>query len=437
MENEFYNEDINENANIIPEIQPVKKKTNWFSVAIAVSGCVALLTALAILVLQGMKSEQKPEETTLSTQTQNDTTLPTFDLPTYYVSDEVAAEKADVVVAQVGDRTLTNSQLQILYCMQVEEFLQRYGTSYFDYTMPLSDQLISGQSGRSWQKYFIDMAVNMWQRYQIFAMYAETENYESINEFMDTLNQLYADLENMAIEDGFENADAMIQADMGVGCTVDDYIGYITLRNVAILYLNEQYVALVPDMNTLEEYFTENESTYKKNGITKDSGLAVDVRHILVQLDEPAADTYGKVTYTEEQWAQCLEKAEGLLNEWKSGEATEESFAELANKNSKDGGSNTNGGLYQQVQKGEMVETFDAWIFDESRISGDTGIVKTDFGYHIMYFVNSEEIWIAAAKEDYISEKIDEMIAAGEEKYPLSFNIDNVALTDIYSTTAE
>lgn len=36
-----------------------------------------------------------------------------------------------------------------------------------------------------------------------------------------------------------------------------------------------------------------------------------------------------------------------------------------------------------------MVNSFSAWCFDSSRKAGDTAIVKSDFGYHIMYFVGT------------------------------------------------
>ena len=37
-----------------------------------------------------------------------------------------------------------------------------------------------------------------------------------------------------------------------------------------------------------------------------------------------------------------------------------------------------------------MVDAFDKWCFDEARQPGDHGIVKTSYGYHIMYFVEHE-----------------------------------------------
>ena len=37
-----------------------------------------------------------------------------------------------------------------------------------------------------------------------------------------------------------------------------------------------------------------------------------------------------------------------------------------------------------------MVDTFNDWIFDASRQPGDTGIVETTYGYHVMYFVGQD-----------------------------------------------
>ena len=82
----------------------------------------------------------------------------------------------------------------------------------------------------------------------------------------------------------------------------------------------------------------------------------------------------------EELKAGKKQEAENALQAWKDGDATEESFAALANKLSEDPGSNTNGGLYKQVYKGQMVSEFNDWCFDESRKAGDTGIVANDAG---------------------------------------------------------
>ncbi len=119
----------------------------------------------------------------------------------------------------------------------------------------------------------------------------------------------------------------------------------------------------------------------------------VDVRHILFQVDTSDLDSASE-TYEADLQARRDEtkaKAEDALAQWQSGEATEDSFAELANELSEDGGSNTNGGLYTEVYKGQMVTEFNDWCFAEGRKAGDTGIVFNEYtGYHVMYFVGED-----------------------------------------------
>ena len=111
-------------------------------------------------------------------------------------------------------------------------------------------------------------------------------------------------------------------------------------------------------------------------------------------LDSKADDYQAKL---EELKAGKKQEAENALQAWKDGDATEDSFAALANQLSDDTGSNTNGGLYKQVYKGQMVSEFNDWCFDESRKAGDTGIVANDatggsyIGYHVMYFVGTDD----------------------------------------------
>ena len=83
--------------------------------------------------------------------------------------------------------------------------------------------------------------------------------------------------------------------------------------------------------------------------------------------------------------------AEEILASWKSGEATEESFAALANEKSADG-DGTTGGLYENVYPGQMVVNFNDWCFDSARKPGDTGIVETEYGCHVMYFVGDSDM---------------------------------------------
>ena len=137
----------------------------------------------------------------------------------------------------------------------------------------------------------------------------------------------------------------------------------------------------------------------------------VDVRHILISAmpeDDPDTEDVdeSKNAPTDADYDAAYEKAQALLDQWLAGEATEDSFAALAEDNSADDGSNKNGGLYESVAYGDMIPNFNSWIFDPSRKAGDTGLVKntlsTTKGWHIMYFVGGsgdELVWKENARE--------------------------------------
>lgn len=119
----------------------------------------------------------------------------------------------------------------------------------------------------------------------------------------------------------------------------------------------------------------------------RDENPTIDIRHILVSLGTGSI-AEGEEGYEDEQAqlkADAHAKAEELLAQWQSGEATEDSFAALALKESADG-SKYDGGLYTEVYQGQMVTEFNDWCFDTARQSGDTGVVDTQYGSHVMYF---------------------------------------------------
>lgn len=116
-----------------------------------------------------------------------------------------------------------------------------------------------------------------------------------------------------------------------------------------------------------------------------------NVRHILVSYEGGTADAYGNVVYSDsEKYNAELEAAE-LLASWKNGEKTEDSFAALANQESDDG-DGTTGGLYTDVYPGQMVPEFNDWCFAEGRTKGDTGIVNTTYGSHVMYYAGDADV---------------------------------------------
>ena len=118
----------------------------------------------------------------------------------------------------------------------------------------------------------------------------------------------------------------------------------------------------------------------------------VNVRHILVSFEGGTTDsTTGSITYSDEEKAAAKAKADEILAAFNAGDKTEDAFAALATEKTTDSGSKENGGLYEEVSPGQMVTNFNDWCFDSARKTGDTGIVETEYGYHVMYFVSTSE----------------------------------------------
>ena len=113
-----------------------------------------------------------------------------------------------------------------------------------------------------------------------------------------------------------------------------------------------------------------------------------DIRHILI-----AAETNDAVSVpTEEQFAAAEAKAQEVLDLWKKGEATEESFAALVPEYTADASTYATGGLYEKVgPSSTYIDEFVDWALDPARKPGDAGLVKNTsssiMGWHIMYYV--------------------------------------------------
>ncbi len=169
-------------------------------------------------------------------------------------------------------------------------------------------------------------------------------------------------------------------------------------------------------------YTIEDDGAYYVYMLTsepvRDDSKTVNVRHILFSLNPSS----GEESRTMDE---CRQLAEDCLEEWKNGEATEDSFAALATEKTDDTGSASTGGLYENVYIGQMVASFEEWCFDENRKPGDTGIVESDYGVHVMYFVSDDEpTWKLNAASDLKSERYEEWYNEQVELYPVTFHDD-------------
>ncbi len=150
---------------------------------------------------------------------------------------------------------------------------------------------------------------------------------------------------------------------------------------------------------------------------TRDDYAAVNVRHILVPFNDDIKDAKDDA-----EDAAAKAKAEEYMNEFKAAGATEEAFAELAKKYGKDA-TTDKGGLMEDVVKGQMVETFNDWIFDPARKPGDYDFVRTEYGWHLVYFSGTSRLAYKITVEEAIrqrsyNEEYDGIMA----NYPVTVN---------------
>ena len=110
--------------------------------------------------------------------------------------------------------------------------------------------------------------------------------------------------------------------------------------------------------------------------MNRKGGASAKASHILISFEGTKTPTNPNIKRTKEE---AKAKADDLLKQINANPA---SFAELARTNTDDPGSAQTGGEYDNIVPGQMVKPFNDFVFNNA--VGTTGIVETDFGYHVI-----------------------------------------------------
>ena len=210
--------------------------------------------------------------------------------------------------------------------------------------------------GQSWFDLIADRAIQSMTGTVLAAQAGKDAGLDLTEDYQNHVSEALAALDEYAASSGYSTSQYLKGAYSSL-MTPDVYER--NLRTVALAEVYSDSISAVSN-------YSDAELTAKRDA-EPEKYDAVAVRHILVEDEDTAKD---------------------LLARWESGERTEDSFAALAGENSTDPGSVDNGGLYTDVTEGQMVTEFNDWCFDDARRPGDTGIVETSYGYHVMYFVS-------------------------------------------------
>ena len=361
-------------------------------------------------------------------------------ISSYTYTDESLAEKYNsLIVATVGDEQLNGGLFQIFYWEAVRNYFQTYGdyVAYYgpDVTIPFAEQNYGEDT--TWEQYFIEEALGMYMSYAALCQEASAAGFTLNEEDQASINGLEGNFTTEIQKNGFESMDSYLKQVYGPGITFDTYKEYFKLAILATARYNDLESSIELSDEEIENFFDTNAEAYAQQGIQKVDKPIVNIRHILIQPEkdidsDPSDDNLEPDTSSDEAWAAAEKSANEIYENWKQN-PTEDNFAVMATDSSMDSGSVEKGGLYESVYPGQMVTEFNDWCFADGRKVGDTGIVKTTYGYHIMYFsgVGEEIHWRAQAEADARNGKLNEKLGEIIPQYSMNTNYDNLHIYDV------
>ena len=317
--------------------------------------------------------------------------------------DPHQADLPEGIVLTYGDYQMGNQEFNYYFWDTFYGVVESYGPNiyqYFDPDTPLDQQAYD--ETHSWQDAFLTMTVSSAVQTLAFAELARQADFTLPEETAESLRELMDGYADLARESGYDSLDAYLQATYGPEADAESYRAYQQTYLLASAYSDELYHQPEFTDEELSAYFDDYAEEYAAYGIEKTDELMVNLRHIMI-LPEDDQD--------EESWSQAEAVLQEIYDRWQAEDGTEEDFAALAEEYSQDsasvgnGGDWTetfNGGLYQQVYNGAMDEAFSQWLFQEERQPGDTAMIRSATGWHLLYYVSQdpEPYWRYAAEQD-------------------------------------
>ncbi len=353
------------------------------------------------------------------------------------VSQEEVDALLDTEIASCAGYVLTNRDLPFYYSESYYGFYQMYGYLMSLLTDPQLglDEQMSMDGVNTWQHMFVSGGVDLFGGMASVAAAAEADGFDMTE--ADAKAEAYLQqLETSASQVGYDDVEIFIQDYMAPGITRETCLKYAKMQAIYLSYLEKLESEQTVSDDEIETYYAENEQTLTTEGVTKVEKNVVNVRHILIKPEETIAED-GTSTISDEAWAAAEAQAQALYQQWKSGDATEESFTELASANTQDPGSQETGGLYEGVYPGQMVPEFDEWCFADSRAVGDHGIVKTSYGYHIMFFSGEGDYvyWKKTVQDRIVQSRITEKLNQIQKIYPMTSDLTKAVILDSIAPT--
>lgn len=222
---------------------------------------------------------------------------------------------------------------------------------------------------------------------------ANKKNFESVDYYLTTINaevssEATDDEVTKAMEDAKVSADAA-EANVTSEGTLSENVTYDTA------------VAAIRDW-LFDDARKEGDTTIAEDTTGHRYYVVSFVRRYLNE--NPTVDARVIVT--------AQDNGQAILDEWKSGEATAESFSELAATYNDTTLAPAADGNYAAITESNIDATVAGWLFDGSRAEGDTtALVGTDGYTYVVYYVGTNEPeWKIDASAELLSANMDTYI---------------------------
>ena len=375
-----------------------------------------------------------------------------------------AKSGSSVTVAAIKDAELTGDMLQIYYLNAIRSYLLSNQEPRPDLSKPLEQQLCPLEDEElSWQHYFLQKAIDNWQTEALLLQAAqepriiqeeaykpnETDDLHGkyvaadlpVNDFLyadkpcytpNSMHQAYLDglqeqMEQLARQQGFRDLEDYAENVLGVsGKTL---VEAARQYNTAYMFFTEESY----DIQVTEEEIDSYLSSPQAKSLTGSSSDTVSIRHILLIPTGGTVSEDGTVKAGKAKWKDCQQKAQEILRDWKQNYLAnvmgkDAYFAQKASQLSADEGSRNNGGLYENLQKGQLIDVLDQWCFDESRKEGDSAVIRSKLGYHVVFFRSRNDALREEARRVLTRQKQLERFLERKEETPMKVNYSIIQL---------
>ena len=232
--------------------------------------------------------------------------------------------------------------------------------------------------------------------------YSDEETKAALQKAYDTANSLLTAKDLTELDTAIKALE-INKDNQGAASTRNDLVMYESLPAsmqswIANKERVENDITLINNDSTSTD--ADGNETKKTNGyyvvmfITRDENLRplANVRHLLVAFEGGTTGSDGNKVYTEAEKGVAKTQAEKYLADWKAGEQTEDTFIAMVKEHSDDTGTKENGGLIEDIHReSNLVEYFKNWSVDADRKEGDTAVIISEYGYHVMYYVGDSE----------------------------------------------